>query len=103
MNVSAVYQYDWVEFNTTWIENESLSYSIFSTNLSGQWKNATPQTIDPSDNTSMNLSYIGLAPSTVVSWMFYANNSFNEWNQTPVQSFMVGGVVWNQTTHNIAW
>ncbi len=72
-------------FSAYWTDSLNLSHYVFSTNASGTWANATYTFNGSYSNHSFTL------PSTAltVSWLFYANNSQNGLNQTPVQNFTV--------------
>ena len=100
-NDSAIYQGDTVKFNVSWTDNGYLNYSIFSTNLSGVWANSTPQILSGISAEGFNISYINQTPGKTYGWQFYANDSLNNINQTELFTFVVGGIVWNQTTQVI--
>jgi hypothetical protein len=100
-NDTLIYQGETVRFNVSWSDAGSLNYSIFSTNLSGVWVNDTPEALSGTSDTGLNYSYINQTPGQIVGWMFYANDSTNNWNQTGMNQFRVLGVTWNNSATEI--
>ena len=93
-NDSAIYQYDSVQFNTTWVD-ENLNKYIFSINDSGSWQNTSAQSF-PSNNVSTNVSRIITNMGKTVGWRYYANDTWGNSNSTSIQEFQVGGINWSQ-------
>src|SRR3989338_685464 len=96
-NDSEVYQYDWVFFNVTWEDYFGINATVFSTNASN-WTNSSA---NPEQNAqtvyTTNVSQIKNEPGYNFAAKFYANDSFGAWNQTINITFVVGGVIFNQT------
>jgi hypothetical protein len=86
-NQTTVSQYMMVRFNTSWSDDRGLSGFIFSINQSGTWVNSSFAAFDPATNLSGNVSNITASPGSTVQWRFFANDSSNQWNWTPLQSF----------------
>ncbi len=100
-NQSPIYQFDDVRFNGTWNDDNGMSHFWFGINETGDWFN-TSRDVFPqagaSANFSLNVTRIFADPGTNVSWLFFANDSADQENRTSVYSFIVGGIIWNQTT-----
>lgn len=88
-NETTVYQNTFVLFNTSWTDDSSLSGYIFSINQTGLWINTSFKPFGGSSNVSINITKIIANPGTNVQWRFYANDTSNNWNQTPIQNFTV--------------
>lgn len=88
-NRTTVYQNDWIKFNTTWRDNYNLSGYKFSSNQSGNWINSSFVSFYGTLNYSYNITRNTLLAGQTLYWKFYANDSFNRWNETDVQSFVV--------------
>jgi hypothetical protein len=97
INDSFVYQYEQVQFNTTWTDDYYLNRFIFSLNQNGSWVNTSLKSLIGEINVSINITNISATPGTIVQWIFYTWDYSNNWNVTPIQQFTVGGVVWNQS------
>jgi len=98
---TTIYQYDVVTYNTTWSDvSPGLDKYIFSTNISGSWQNTTSVSFS-SNNISTNTTTISVSPGTNVGWKFYANDSHTNMNSTPIQSYVVAGVVWATNAHDM--
>jgi len=96
------YQFYPIQYNATWNDSNSLFGYIFSFNRSGTWVNTTLIRFgDVSSAVSINITVINDTPGTVLGWQFYANDSAGNLNYTPVQTFMVGGIIWNLTIFNM--
>ena len=89
INDSNVEQFDFVRFNATWTDNVNLSAYIFSINATGIWPNVSNFSFSGTANESNFTMQINASPNTVVGWTFYANDSFNNFNATDVQIFVV--------------
>lgn len=72
-------------FSAFWTDSLNLSHYIFSTNLSGAWVNTTYAFNGSYSNHSMILP----GTATNLYWQFFANNSQNAFNQTPIQNLTV--------------
>ncbi|MBI4360917.1 hypothetical protein HY572_04060 [Candidatus Micrarchaeota archaeon] len=72
-------------FSAFWTDSLNLSHYVFSTNVSGSWVNTTYAFNGSYSNHSMIL------PSTAmtIAWQFFANNSQNAFNFTPVKNVTV--------------
>lgn len=71
--------------STYWTDLSNLSMFIFSTNITGVWLNDTAV---PFVNGWANVTKT--SPShAVVGWQFFANDTSNNWNSTPVFSYAV--------------
>ena len=88
-NASNVYENDRVTFNATWRDNYNLSGYVFSTNQSGNWINSSFVSFSGILNYSQNITKNTLLAGATFYWKFYANDSFNRWNETDAQSFVV--------------
>jgi len=89
INDTGIEQFDFVRFNATWTDNLNLSAYIFSINVTGIWVNVSNYTFSGTANESNFTMQINDSPYTVVGWIFYANDSFNSFNVTDVQTFVV--------------
>ena len=85
INETNIYTNQLINFTTNWTDNVALSCWIFSTNMTGTWINSTATTFATGLNISSNITYITAAAGTNFSWMFFANDSSNNWNGTPLQ------------------
>ena len=99
-NDSAVYQYDSVQFNTTWADETDLGKYIFSTNHSGSWQNDSAQSF-PANNVSTKILSVTAEVGQSIGWRYYANDTFGYINATPIQTFTVNGISWDQTSINM--
>jgi hypothetical protein len=88
-NATVVNHGDTVRFNVTWTDNLNLSGFIFSTNDTGTWVNSTFTPFTGPLNYSIQDYIITATPNTRIGWAFYANDSYNGWNVTSIQSFLV--------------
>lgn len=88
-NDSSIEEHDFVRFNATWLDNESLSAFIFSINSSGFWRNISNFSFYGAYNISNFTYQINSSPGTVVGWAFYANDSYNSFNVTDIQTFTI--------------
>lgn len=95
-NDSAVYQYDTVLFSSSWSDYLGLSNGILSTNNTGSFQNET--SLYAFSGTTEEIASIPLKitldPGNTTGWIMYANDTTGRWNQTPLASFVVGGVTW---------
>lgn len=98
---------DIVNFSTIWSDDKSLKFGtyIFELNYtSAGYKNATAIAFSVGTlQVSYNVTQIIAPVGTNVTWRFYANDSDNLFNNTPLQSFIinstagvVGGAVINE-------
>ena len=90
-----------IEFRSSWTDDKKLDSYIFSINQGNGFVNSTPiQFISSGDysNISINKTYINSLPSTTIYWRFFANDSNNNWNSTPIQSYTINVPV--NTTSN---
>jgi PGF-pre-PGF domain-containing protein len=81
-----------IEFRSSWTDDKKLDSYIFSINQGNGFVNSTPiQFISNGDytNISINKTYINSLPGTTVYWIFFANDSSNNWNSTPIQSYVI--------------
>ncbi|MEK6967679.1 MAG: Ig-like domain-containing protein, partial [Nanoarchaeota archaeon] len=88
-NESAVTQFSFVSFNATWNDNFNLSHYLFSDNQSGDWVNSSAFLFTGELNYSFNISQIIAYQGKLVGWMFFANDSSGNWNQTDIQLYTV--------------
>ncbi len=88
-NQTTVYPNMFVEFNTSWTKDTGLSGYIFSTNQSGSFVNASFVTFTGTSNVSENTTRINASPDATVGWLFYANDTSDNFNQTDTQTFSV--------------
>lgn len=67
------------------ILNSSAAY-IFSTNNTGKWENSTAVAFTGSDSSlhAWNLSALNATVGAAVSWMFYANDTSDNWNASSI-------------------
>ena len=83
---------DVVEFYVYWTDLTSGgNYSIFSWNHTGSWSNQSdPPTLGGTDSWH-NITGITITKTqgTVIGWMFYANDTAGNWNNTGIQTFTV--------------
>jgi len=96
-NATDIYQNTNVNFNTTWNDSVALAGYIFSINQTGVWVNSSYIEFNGKSNLSENISYIIADTKTNIGWMFYANDTSGNINQTDIFTFVVAGMVWNQT------
>ncbi|MFA5142452.1 MAG: LamG domain-containing protein [Candidatus Woesearchaeota archaeon] len=75
-------------FNLTWTDREQLSGFIFSTNASGAWRNNSWTRLSGTVNVSSTVYQINVSQYTRVGWRYYANDSNNVWNATPIYTFV---------------
>ncbi len=79
---------EFVKHYTFWSDNNALSGFIFSSNYSGAWENESwVQTISAA--TWSNATKTLPNSSKTYGWMIYANDSYNNWNATPIQPIVV--------------
>ena len=88
-NQTTVNLNNYINFNTTWTDDFGLSSYIFSINQTGTFVNSSAIPFTGTLNTSTNVTQITAAADTVVEWLFYANDTENNWNQTALQTFTV--------------
>jgi len=69
-----------INHTLSWADNIGLSGYIFSTNNSGQWKNASFVSFSGTTSTSWNVTIANSTLNTIVSWRFFANDTSNNWN-----------------------
>ncbi len=101
---------DLINFSSNWTDDTSLDSFMFSINQSGTYVNATSRAFPGAgtSNTASNVTRITAPPGYNLTWVFWANDSGNSWNVTPVQSFIIldstppqwiaGSIQKNQTT-----
>ena len=75
-----------VNMNATWFDSDNLSCFKFFSNLTGI--NDSCVVFDSRNLSSRNLT-VNLTRGQDISWKFYANDSFNQWNETILQTFTV--------------
>lgn len=90
-NESQISQYKNVKFSALWqTSNSTLDSYIFSINNGSGFVNSSLLTFNNSTNgTSYYIFYIVDSPNTNLSWQFWAKDSENNWNYTPIQSFII--------------
>jgi hypothetical protein len=82
-----------VQFNITWQDDVDLDTYVFSWNDTGNWVNITSGPMSGTwENVSMNETITATMDETVC-WMFYANDSAGNWNETDVWCFTVNNSV----------
>ncbi len=96
-NDTAIYQGEDINLSVEWGDDYGLSHYIFGTNLSGSLVNSSPILFTGSPETTWNTSIINHTPGIVIGWQFFANDSYDAWNQTDIFSFTVLGIRWNDT------
>lgn len=89
INDTHVEQFDFVKFNATWTDNIQLSGYIFSINTTGIWLNLSNVSFSGTANESNFTMQINASPNSVIGWVFYANDTSNNFNVTDVQTFVV--------------
>ena len=88
-NDSTIKVSDVVLCYANWTTNAtSLSYYIFSWNNTGSWINDSAVTFGSTNWTNVTKTVTALHKPTV-SWMIYANDSDNTWNNIDIQTFTV--------------
>jgi hypothetical protein len=86
---ATVYQNDYVNFSTTWIDDFWLGSFIFSINQDGRWVNYTRTNFTGLQNVSIYRVQISASAGSIVLWRFYAYDSTKNANLTEIQSFTV--------------
>lgn len=89
VNKTPVYKNDWIQLNMTWSDDTSLSGYVFSTNQSSSWVNSTFTAMTGTEDIATNISKVILEPYSIFYWMYYANDTSNQWNESLLQSLMV--------------
>jgi hypothetical protein len=87
-----VHKTDTVVFSTYWHDNYQLGSATLGVNTSGSWSNYSTISLSSTDAYA-NFTYqipAGMATG-YMQWMQFANDSFGNRNQTPVQSVEVWG------------
>ena len=104
-NQTTIRKGQWINFSAILNDGTSLTggVSIFSINQTGNWVNAS--FVSAQGGTSgqiSNVTNITANRGTTVEWRFHANDSSNDWNQTPLQSFIVANTppIHNNPTYN---
>ena len=78
-------------FTVTWSDIEGLSGYIFGTNNTGTWVNQTWLSFSGSPTQALSY-YVKTLNSTVdiaISWIFYANDTDNNWNDAYTEWFFI--------------
>ena len=78
-----------VSLIATWTDNVNLSAYIFSTNVSGVWANVSNFSFSGTVNESNFTMQINAPPYSAIGWVFYANDTSNNFNVTNIQAFVV--------------
>ncbi len=90
INESQISQYRYVKFSSSWqSSNSNLDSYIFSINRGYGFVNSSILAFGNLTNNSYYTVYITESPNINISWQFFANDSSNGWNSTPIQSFIV--------------
>ena len=77
-------------FSLSWDDNLGLSGYIFSTNNTGEWLNSSWAEFSGLTNISVNVSILdNYAMGTVIGWMFYANDTRNNWEVSATYNFSI--------------
>jgi PGF-pre-PGF domain-containing protein len=94
-----------IEFRSSWIDDKKLGSYIFSINQGNGFVNSTPvEFISNGDytNISINKTYINSLSGTTIYWRFFANDSDNNWNSTPIQSYTINSSINTSSTNTSA-
>ena len=95
-----VYQNDIITFVTNWTDDRGLGRYIFSINQGAGWENYSSTNFSGLENVSFRNIQIRAPPLNTVYWRFYAFDTSENMNLTPIQSFVVstqqipGGYSW---------
>ena len=91
-NQTTIYNNQYIFFEANWTDNIKLSSYIFSIdNGTGTYENQSSKLFYTGGiNNVSNATFQITAPSgATVNWVFYANDSINNWNVTSTQTFIV--------------
>ena len=86
---STIYQNDYVNFSTSWTDDQSLYSFIFSIDQGSGWTNSSTTYFSGVENISTQRIQISATYSTSVSWKIYAFDSSGNSNVTAVQTFTI--------------
>jgi len=84
-----VYQNDIITFVTNWTDDRGLGRYIFSINQGAGWENYSSTNFSGLENVSFRNIQIRAPPLNTVYWRFYAFDTSENMNLTPIQSFVV--------------
>ncbi|MFC2135430.1 DUF2341 domain-containing protein, partial [Bacteroidota bacterium] len=88
-NDSVIFQNESVLFNTSWFQRVLLDCYIFYINQTGSFENTGCIDFYGRNDTASVPWTINASPATSVQWYFWANDTFGNSNQTPIQYFTV--------------
>lgn len=76
---------DQVNLSAIWTDTSGMSTYVFWSNITG---NTTPTSFSGT-TTSYYILTVNVTRANNITWIIYANDTYNNWNQTPTQSFIV--------------